>query len=461
MKGIRLKKGQVIDLPVRRLGINGEGIGFYQKQVVFVEGAIPGETVRTRIAEVYSKYVRGKILQLKKASPHRVKAPCPVFRECGGCQLQHINYPKQLELKRELVVETFSRYTGRKDIPIQETIGMETPWNYRNKAQLPLKNLDSRLVMGLYAAGSHRLIDVGNCGVQHPLTNQILETTRKVLEEMSVPVYHEKKHRGTIRYLATRIGLTTGEAQLILISRTSHLPYEAEVVRRLRERLPQVVSIVVNVNPQRTSRVFGEKTRVLWGEEKMKEKLGSLTFALSAPAFFQLNPVQTVKLYDEVKRLAGLTGRETLVDAYCGSGTIGLWLAHKVKQVRGMDTVPEAIEDARENARINGIENVTYDVGAAENLLPDWLDQGFRPDVVVADPPRTGLGKAFMEALIRIQVPRFVYVSCNPSTLAKDCNRLIQSGYRVEAVVPVDMFPQTSQVECCTLLVHESSSREG
>jgi 23S rRNA (uracil-5-)-methyltransferase RumA len=442
----------VIELPIRRIGINGEGVGVYQKKVVFVDGAIPGEYVAAKLTEVQKNYARGKILRIKKRSSHRLQPPCPVYRSCGGCQMQHIDYPMQLRLKRERVEEAFARYTGLTQLPIEETVGMDRPWSYRNKAQLPLKQGKHGVWMGMYEPGSHQLVDVGECDIQHPETNRLLEEARQVVEELGIPIYDERKGTGLLRHLAARIGFATGEAQLVLVSRSNRLPREEELIHRLRERLPQLKSLVLNINPRKTSRVLGEKSRVLWGQRKIRERLGHLTFLLSGPAFFQLNPVQTVKLYDEVKRSAGLSGKETVVDAYCGVGTIGLWLADQADRVIGMDTIPEAVEDAKENAEINGIDHAEYHLGEAEHLLPRWVREGLQPDVVVVDPPRTGLGQELIQALIEVQVPRIVYVSCNPSTLAKDCRLLLKQGYQVKRVVPFDMFPQTAHVESVTLL---------
>lgn len=447
-----LAEGQVIRLKVRRLGINGEGVGHFQKKVVFVEGAIPEETVLARVYEVERQFARARLLRVLKTSPHRREPPCPVYEECGGCQLQHIDYSFQLHLKRELLKEAFSRYTGLRDLPIAPTVGMDEPWQYRNKAQLPLKGIGGGVKMGMYSAGSHRLIDMGDCAVQHPDVNGALEAARRVVEELGIPIYDERKHTGSLRHLVARTGFQTGEIQLVLVSRTPSLPREEELVERLRECLPRLASIVLNVNPRRTSVVLGERNRVLWGSATIREMLGGRIYALSAPAFFQLNPEQTVKLYDEVKRAAALTGRETVVDAYCGAGTIGLWLAPEAGRVIGMDTVSEAIRNARENARLNGIHHAEYHVGRAEEWLPRRMSEGFRPDVVIVDPPRTGLGGELIDALIRVKVPRLIYVSCNPSTLAKDAARLIAGGYLIRRIVPVDMFPQTSHVESVTLM---------
>jgi 23S rRNA (uracil-5-)-methyltransferase RumA len=457
---VHLKQGQVIEVPIRRLGINGEGVGHYEKQVVFVDGAIPGEVVRARVTQVEPKFVRAKPVEWKKKSAYRVEPACPVYRECGGCQLQHIDRRLQRRLKRELVEEAFARYAGLEKIPIEPTIEMKEPWGYRNKAQLPVRKVGGQVAMGMFSAKSHRLVDVSDCLVQHPLVNQTLTVAREIVDRLGISIYDEKKHRGVLRHLVARIAFATEEVQLVLITRTESFPQEQAFVRIVTKRLPQVKSIVLNHNPDKTSLVFGDRTRLLWGKEKLEERLGDLVYLLSARAFFQLNPVQTVKMYDEVKKAARLTGQETVVDAYCGVGTIGLWLAGVAKRMIGMDTVPEAIADARENAKRNGITNAEFYVGEAERLLPEWANQGFKPDVVVADPPRTGLGRPFMDTLIALQVPRMVYVSCNPSTLAKDCDRLIKGGYRLVKVVPFDMFPQTAHVETvCELIYHQAPRR--
>lgn len=454
MTTVQLKEGAIIRLPIRRLGINGEGVGFYRKQVLFVEGGIPGEYLEVKVAHVEKRHAYARVLKRLKPSAHRVKPPCPVYEACGGCQIQHIDYPMQLRLKRELVEEAFSRYTSLSSLPIEAVRGMDTPWEYRNKAQLPVKRENGRVRLGMYRTGSHQLVDMSGCLVQHPVINRILEGVRATLEEMQTPIYDTRTHRGSVRHVMVRLAFATGEAQLALVSRTPTLPREAELIERLRQ-LPHVAGIVLNHNPRRTSLVMGEKTRLLWGKEKIEERLGSRIFALSAPAFFQLNPIQTGKLYEEVRRMADLTGSETVVDAYCGAGTIGLWLAEDAARVVGMDTVPEAVADARHNACLNRITHVDYHVGKAETLLPRWMAKGFQPDVVVTDPPRTGLGEGLLRLLEKRPVPRLIYVSCNPSTLAKDCNRLIQSGYQLKRLVPFDMFPQTAHVETCSLLIHE------
>lgn len=452
---VRLKKGQVIEVPIRRIGINGEGIGYHQQQVVFIDGAIPGEIVSARVTQVKPSFVRAKLIKWKKKSAYRVEPRCPVYHQCGGCQLQHIDRRMQRRLKRELLEEAFAKYTRLSTIPIEPTITMDDPWFYRNKAQLPVSMIAGKVVMGMYSASSRRLVDVSDCLVQHPLINKTLQTARDISEKLGISIYDEKKHEGVLRHLVARISFATGEIQLVLVTRTKTFPQEQAFVAEMCKQAPQVKSIILNHNPNRTSLVLGEKNRLLWGKEKLEERIGDLVFLLSPRAFFQLNPLQTEKLYDEVAKVAHLTGTETVVDAYCGVGTIGLWLAAKAKRVIGVEVIPDAVADAKENAKRNGIENAEFYTGQAEALLPVWAGEGLRPDVVVVDPPRTGLHDALIDTLLNLKVPRIVYVSCNPATLAKDCDRLLRGGYSLKKVVPLDMFPQTAHVESVTLMTRE------
>ncbi|WP_082050641.1 23S rRNA (uracil(1939)-C(5))-methyltransferase RlmD [Risungbinella massiliensis] len=454
-QGQGLTPGDTFTILIRRLGINGEGVGNYQRKVVFVEYGIPGEEITVKVVEVAQNYIKATPVRWKKRSPYRVEAPCPVFGECGGCQIQHIHPRFQARLKRELVEDAFRRYTNLKEVPLEKTVRMQEPWFYRNKAQFPLVQKGEKVLTGLYSPSSHRLIDLSECPIQHPLLNEILEKARHILQELKVSIYDEKKHRGLIRYLIVRIAFQTKEAQIVLVTSKNEFPEVHDWVREVTKRIPEVVSLMQNVNPDKTSLIFGEKTKRLWGEREIVEKLGHLEYGLSARAFFQLNPEQTIRLYELVEEAAALTGTERVVDAYCGVGTIGLWLANRAKEVIGMDTIVEAIEDAKRNAERNGITNVRYEAGAAEELLPQWIKEGLRPDVVIADPPRVGLGEPFLRALIENPVKRLVYVSCNPSTLAKDADQLLQAGYQLTKVTPVDMFPQTSHVESIATFVRK------
>ncbi|EIT84682.1 tRNA (Uracil-5-)-methyltransferase fused to TRAM domain [Fictibacillus macauensis ZFHKF-1] len=452
-----LKIGQTLPLSIKRLGINGEGIGFYKRTVVFVPGALPGEEITVSIQRVFPNRAEGTVVDIKKKSPQRVVPPCPIYEECGGCQLQHLSYHGQLKEKKDIVRQAFERYTNIKQgkLPLKPTIGMDKPFEYRNKSQLPVAIEKGKVIAGLYRLNTHRLIDLDQCLVQHPQTVKVTNVVKRVLQDLKVPIYHEKKNRHGIRTIVVRTGFETGQTQLVLVTADRELPRQKLLVQELTKRLQDVTSIVQNVNSKKTSLVFGDETIALYGPETIKEKLGELSFDLSARAFFQLNPEQTVTLYDEAKKAANLTGKEKVVDAYCGAGTIGLWLAPFAAEVRGMDVIEESVRNAKENAERQGFTNTHYETGKAEVVLPKWAKEGFKPDVIVVDPPRTGCDDAFLKTASAMKPKRLVYVSCNPSTLAKDVDTLMKNGFEVESITPVDMFPQTAHVEVVCALTYK------
>jgi len=448
---VRIQVGQQMTLTIKSLGINGEGIGYFKRKIVFVDKALPGEVVHAEVTEVQEKYAVARLLRVVEKSPARITPPCPVYEACGGCSLQHLDYQAQLAGKQEIVIESLRKYAKLANPPVSPTIGMDNPWAYRNKAQFQVGRQNGRLVAGLYQAGTHKLVNLEDCLVQHEATTQVVQTARRVLEELGIPAYDERKRTGVIRTIVARVAFATGETQLTLVTAVPEIPRVRELILELRTRLPGLTGIVQNINPQKTSLVFGEKSVVLWGKPSITEKLGELSFDLSARAFFQLNPEQTKKLYDQVKQTAGLTGTELVLDLYCGTGTIGLWLAPHAREVRGIELIPEAVEDARRNAERNGITNARFFAGRAEVLMPKWARQGIRPDVVVVDPPRTGLAPELIRSLLSVQPKKIVYVSCNPSTLAKDAARML-GKYELVSVQPVDMFPHTPHVECVVLM---------
>jgi tRNA/tmRNA/rRNA uracil-C5-methylase (TrmA/RlmC/RlmD family) len=485
----QLRAGDTVVVTIKRLGINGEGVGYYKKKAVFVSGALPGEVVKAKVTRSEPKLIYASAAEVEKPSPERVKPFCPVYEECGGCQLQHLSYAGQLREKEEIVREAFFRYAGiaTEQLPLFPVIGMnDSPQGYRNKAQLQIGMSGGSILAGLYSPGSRRLIDITGCPVQHGKVNDVLQTVKEIIASIGMPIADPAKYRSTpaaepesgeyavrstasltsggkaahrapaasaLRTVVARASFETGAVQLTFVTTGSSLPSERVLVREIRARRSDVVSIAHNVNPADTPLVFGEKTRVVWGDERMSERLGRLTFELSPRAFFQLNPSQTVRLYDAAKSAAALTGAETVADAYCGVGTISLWLADAAKEVRGIEAVPDAVEDARRNARRNEIANASFHQGLAEELLPQWAAAGFKPDVVVVDPPRSGCDRRLLDALTRTKPSRLVYVSCNPATLAKDVKVLLDGGFRLSSVQPVDMFPHTSHVESVVLMV--------
>ncbi|WP_282155504.1 23S rRNA (uracil(1939)-C(5))-methyltransferase RlmD [Cytobacillus gottheilii] len=449
----QLKLGQTFPLTIKRLGINGEGVGYFKKQVVFVPGALPGEEVVVEATKVHPKFSEGKIKKVRKKSQHRVVPPCPVYDQCGGCQLQHLEYTQQLKEKRDIVIQSLERHSRLKveDLNIQQTIGMDNPWSYRNKSSFQVGTQNGKVLAGLYGLNSHKLINIEQCAVQHPQTNAAVETVKQVLQDLQIPIYHEKTRKGIVRTIVARVGIQTGELQIVLITAKKELPKKALIIEKIKSRLPEVKSIIQNINGQKTSLIFGEETFNLDGSDFIQETLGDLQFELSARTFFQLNPEQTVKLYDEVKKAAALTGKEKVADAYCGVGTIGLWVADGASEIRGMDIIPESIQDAKKNAKRHGIKHAKYVTGKAEELLPKWVKEGWKPDVIIVDPPRTGLDRALIQTILTVKPKKVVYVSCNPSTLAKDID-VLSKKYKIEMIQPVDMFPQTSHVEVVTEL---------
>lgn len=450
---MKVKVGQHVPLTIKRLGINGEGVGYFKKQVVFVPGALPNEEVIAEITNVKHKFAEGRVKRIRKMSDERVKAPCPIYEKCGGCQLQHLSYEGQLKAKRDIVVQAFERHGNVRNLEkkLEQTIGMEEPWKYRNKAQFQVGLLKGKVIAGLYGANSHRLININECIVQRPETTKVINNVKQILQDLKISIYDERKRKGLVRTIVTRIGVSTGEVQLVLITSQEELPKKDLLIQEVKKRLPEVKSIMQNVNGQKTSLIFGDKTFTLDGKETIEEVLGDLSFDLSARAFFQLNPTQTVKLYNEVKKEADLTGKEKIVDAYCGVGTIGLWLADEAGEIRGMDVIEDSIVDANKNAKAKGYDNAHYVVGKAEYWMPKWVKEGWKPDVVVVDPPRTGCDEKLLKTILDVKPKKVVYVSCNPSTLAKDV-KILTKLYKVERIQPVDMFPQTAHVESVTTL---------
>ncbi|QKX51319.1 23S rRNA (uracil(1939)-C(5))-methyltransferase RlmD [Planococcus glaciei] len=445
-----IEEGQKFPLTIKRLGINGEGIGFFKRNVIFVPGALPGEEITAQVTNIKRNFAEARILKMRKPSPHRQTPPCPIYDACGGCQLQHMTYSQQLVEKRDLVVQALERYLKGTDVLVNDTIGMEDPWHYRNKSQFQTRLKGTKVIAGLFAEGSHQLLDIEQCLVQHPDTTIITNAVKRILEELKMPIYDGKTMKGIIRTIVVRTGLKTGEIQLVLVTTRSKIPQKELLVEKLKAIDINLVSIVQNINKEKTSLIFGEETITLYGKDTIHEELGELAFDLSARAFFQLNPTQTVKLYDEIKRAAQLTGTEKVVDAYCGVGTIGLWLADGAGELRGMDIIHDSVVDAKANAKRQGVK-AKYVTGTAEKWLELWSKEDFVPDVLTVDPPRTGLADSLLKTILNVKPERFVYTSCNPSTLAKDLQQLTKV-YRIKYIQPVDMFPQTAQVEAVCLL---------
>ncbi|SFJ45726.1 23S rRNA (uracil(1939)-C(5))-methyltransferase RlmD [Thermoflavimicrobium dichotomicum] len=447
-----VEAGQVIEYEVTGIAHNGAGVGKWDGFTVFVPFAVPGEKVRARIVQVKKNYALAQLMDILDSHPDRIDPLCPIYMECGGCQIQHVSYQRQLELKRQQVVDSFERIGGLKGVVIHPVLGMDEPWRYRNKVQVPFGWQKGKMVAGFYASGTHEIIDMEQCLIQPSESDKAIRMIKELAHQLGIPPYDEKRHQGVLRHVMVRVGLHTQEMMIVLVTNGEHLPRKKELVQQLRTAFPQVRSIIQNINAKRTNVILGEKNKKLWGDSVIHDRIGDVQFAISPHSFFQVNPVQTEVLYEQVRKYADLTGNETVIDAYCGIGTIALYLAKESRKVYGVEIVPEAIRDAIRNAELNGMKHVHFEVGAAEKVMPRWLKEGIRPDVVVVDPPRKGCQPELLDAVVGMAPERVVYVSCNPATLARDARYLQEKGYIVQEVQPVDMFPQTMHVECVALL---------
>lgn len=447
-RDVEVEIGQRFPLTIKRLGINGEGIGYYQRKICFVPYALPGEVIVAQVTEANARFIRAKIHRLRKPSPYRVEPQDSYAQEVGGFELEHLAYPQQLEFKRDLIRQALDKFKpyGYRGYTIHSTLGMDFPYEYRNKAQFQIRMIDGHVAAGLFKTGSHDLVDLPECAVQIPVTMTVMREMVKIIEELEIPVYDEDAKSGIIKTVVVRVADGTGEVQLTIITNTPKLPHKHQMLDAIADRLPEVTSVMQNINPGTSPLIWGDETINLAGNDAITEILSGLNFRLSARAFLQLNPEQTQVLYDQTAQALKPTKTDTLIDAYAGIGTIGLSLANQVDQVLGMEVIEDAVKDANFNAEQNNITNARYEVGTAEEIMPQWLNEGVQFDALVVDPPRSGLDEGLIKQILRAKPEKFVYVSCNPSTLARDLVSLTRA-YEVKYMQPVDMMPQTPKCE--------------
>lgn len=445
--------GDRFPLTIRRLGVNGHGIGYFKHKVCFVPGALPGEVVVAEVTKVHPRYLEAKVHRLRKASKYRVTPRDSYANVAGGFELENLAYPEQLKFKRQVILDSLNKFKpyGYRNYDVRPTIAAPEQYGYRNKAQFQVRLINGHVAAGLYKPDSHDLVDMQECAVQMPRTMKVIRTLVKLIEDLQIPVYNEKQSSGIIKTLVVRESWTTGEVQLTIITNTPKLVHKRPLLAAIQEQLPQVTSVMQNVNPGDTPLIWGDQMIHLAGKKAITESLMGLDFKLSARSFLQLNPEQTETLYETAAQALELAPDDTLIDAYAGIGTIGIALAHQVHQVRGMEIIKEAVDDANYNAQLNGVTNAHYDLGKAEDLLPKWQKDGLNFDALVVDPPRAGLDDNFIKTILKARPRKFVYISCGMASLARNLRRLT-SVYHVDYIQPIDMMPQTARCEAVVKL---------
>ncbi|MGX0481363.1 23S rRNA (uracil1939-C5)-methyltransferase [Staphylococcus pasteuri] len=446
LKKNEIKTGQVLDLTHE-----GHGVVKIDRYPIFVPNALINETIEYKIIKVKKNFAIGKLLNVIVESDSRVEPPCVYYDKCGGCQLQHMTYQAQLTMKKEQVINLFHRKGSFNDTVIHDTVGMEDPWRYRNKSQIPIGlNNDKKPKMGFYRQRSHDIIDMDSCLIQDEKHQQVMNDVKQLISELNISVYNEKTKKGLLRHLVVRTGHYTNQMMIILVTNGKAFKQANQLVEALVKLHPNVTSIKQNINDAHSNVIMGRKSITLYGTDEIEDKLSEITFNISDQSFYQVNSHQTEKLYNQALEYAQLTGNEIVLDTYCGIGTIGLYMAGKSKHVYGVEVVPSAIKDAEENATINQLENTTFVCGKAEEVILKWKAEGIRPDVVMVDPPRKGCDETFIKTLLELNPKRIVYISCNPSTQQRDA-QLLSQQYDLKEITPVDMFPQTTHIETVAL----------
>lgn len=450
---MEFRKNDLVTLEIEDCGIDGEGIGKADGFTVFVKDAVIGDTVTAKIIKAKKNYGYGRLMEVLKPSPYRVEPKCEFARQCGGCQLQALSYDQQLVFKTNKVKGHLERIGGFTDIPMEPIIGMDELFHYRNKAQFPVgRNKEGKIVTGFYAGRTHNIIENRDCALGVAENKEVLDRVIAHMEKYGIEPYNEATGKGLVRHVLIRYGYFTKEVMVCLILNGNKIPKEEQFVKSLCE-IPGMTSITINVNKKHSNVILGEEIRLLWGQEYITDRIGDISYQISPLSFYQVNPMQTQKLYAKALEYADLHGQETVWDLYCGIGTISLFLAQKAKFVRGVEIVPAAIENAKENAKLNGLENTEFFVGKAEEVLPrEYKKNGVYADVIVVDPPRKGCDETLLETMVEMNPERIVYVSCDSATLARDLKYLCERGYELRKVCPVDQFGMTVHVETVVLL---------
>ncbi|MDR2832520.1 MAG: 23S rRNA (uracil(1939)-C(5))-methyltransferase RlmD [Streptococcaceae bacterium] len=452
---IPVKKNDRLTVEVIDLTHEGMGVAKVDGFPLFIENALPGERVQIHVIKVLKKFAFAKVVEYETKSPHRVESADVSLMRTGIAPFMHLEYPQQIQFKRQQIVNVMERIAKMPEVEVLESIGMQTPYKYRNKAQIPVRMINGVLETGFYRKNSHHLVPLEDYYIQDPQIDEAILITRDVLRKLAIEAYNEEHNTGDIKHIVVRKGHYTNELMIILVTRTSRLPKVEKIVAEILAKLPETQSIMQNINEKVTNVILGNKNKVLHGKATIKDHLMGNAFNISPQSFYQVNTEMAEILYKKAIDLAQLTEQDIVIDAYCGIGTIGQSFAKRVKHVYGVEIVPEAIEDAKVNAVENGIENTTYVAGPAEIVMQKWVDEGIEPTVIFVDPPRKGLAESFIRSSVEVQPERIVYISCNAATFARDVAIYKELGYELSEVTPVDLFPQTHHVECVGLLTRK------
>ncbi|WP_283679086.1 23S rRNA (uracil(1939)-C(5))-methyltransferase RlmD [Lentilactobacillus sp. Marseille-Q4993] len=448
---VPVEKNEQYEVTIDDLTYEGMGVAKIDDFPIFIENTLPTEKALIQVIKVKKSFAYGRLIKLITKSKDRVELVNKTYTQTGIAPLQHLAYESQLKFKQHQIEVDFQK--AKYPVEVDPTIGMEKPYQYRNKAQIPVRNVDGQLETGFYRRHSHDLVPIEDFYIQDPKIDEAIIIVRDILRKFEVPAYDEIKHTGVIRNVMVRRGHYSGEMMIVLITRTKKLPSGDQIVEEIRKQLPEINSIVQNINEKKTNALMGRKNVVLFGSEKIIDKLMGLMFEISPTSFYQVNPVQTEKLYSLAIEKAKLNKDDVVIDAYCGIGTISLAVAKKVKQVYGVEVVEDAVRDAKRNAKLNGLDNVRFVANRAETQMAEWQKQGIKPDVVIVDPPRKGLDASLIDSIDEMNPERVVYVSCNPATLTRDVKLFADKGYKLnQPIQPVDQFPQTTHIESISVL---------
>ena len=446
-----LKKNDVLTGQVVDLTHEGHGVVKIDRYPIFIPNTLIDEKIEYKVIKVKKNFAIGKLIKVITESDARVEPPCIYYYKCGGCQLQHMSYQAQLNMKKEQVVNLFHRKAKFTNTVIKDTVGMEDPWRYRNKSQIPVGlSKDQQPIMGFYRQRSHDIIDMESCLIQDQQHQQVMNDLKQLISELNISVYNEKTKKGLLRHLVVRTGYYTNQLMIILVTNGKAFKQAESLVDALVRKYPNVTSIKQNINDAHSNVIMGPQSITLYGEEEIEDQLSEVTFNISDQSFYQINSHQTEKLYQQALDYAQLTGDEIVLDTYCGIGTIAIYMAENARHVYGVEVVPSAINDANQNATKNQLENTTFVCGKAEEVILKWKAEGIRPDVVMVDPPRKGCDETFLETILELNPKRIVYISCNPSTQQRDAH-ILNHQYDLKEITPVDMFPQTTHIETVAL----------